>query len=696
MAMQRSKVLIVDDVPANLLVLSKLLKKLSVDVYEAGSAKEALKRLLYDDFAVMLVDVQMPAMDGYEFAELIRKEPSTRTIPIIFITANLLDEQYLFRGYEVGAVDYICKPFNEEILLNKIRVFIELHDAKTKALDLGKQNQLILNTAGEGICGLDSQGKIRFANPAANTMLGTEITGTLFFDYLSGKGCDMRQECSARDMYATCLSGQTYREDDSIMIRSDGSVLQVAYTITPITDRKEESLASVVVFQDISKRKELEAELELMAKTDIVTGLANRALFQKNLDMAISRATRHDKMLAVMFLDMDRFKSINDTLGHHNGDLLLKKFGERLVHSVRSADSIARIGGDEFTVIIEDIDEISNVLQVTQKIQANIKKPFSLEGKEVYVGASIGVSIFPWCGEDAQTLIKHADTAMYRAKERGRNMCEIFNAEMSAQLAQRVEMEHDLHRALEHKEFQLVYQPKVDLLSGKILGFEALLRWNHPKSGCISPSKFIALAEECKLIIPIGEWVINTACDQLNYLLNAGLPADFTFAVNLSSHQLAEHDFVNNILRITNSKHVDPRLLELELTESSIMKNVNQSMASLNKLHQLGFGISIDDFGTGYSSLNYLKKLPVQVLKIDKSFIKDITRNGNDAAIVKAIIAMAESLELTVIAEGVETKEQLTILKEFHCQQGQGFHFSKPLPLDHIPDVCTKKQGYLH
>lgn len=430
------------------------------------------------------------------------------------------------------------------------------------------------------------------------------------------------------------------------------------------------------------EHKKEKQRLSYLARFDVLTGLANRGFFREQLVKALARADRGKMPMALMFLDLDRFKVINDTLGHDVGDQLLKLVAHRLQGCVRGGDIISRIGGDEFTVIQERVTRVQDVEVVAQKIINTMAQPFALEGQELFIGTSIGIALYPYHGKDADTLIKNADTAMYCTKENGRNNFNYYLPEMGAEASKRLELEHNLRKALENQEFQLYYQPQVSLVSGEIVAVEALLRWRRSDTGeLVPPSDFISIAEETGMIVPIGEWVLNTACAQVKKWQTTNMP-HIRVAVNLSARQFHQKELVNVVRSALRDYDLNPDCLELELTESLIMEYMQVGSTTLGELKKMGIYISIDDFGTGYSSLSCLKHLPIDTLKIDQSFINNITTDEDNAAIAGAIIAMGKSLRLNVIAEGVETKDQVSYLTDHGCVVGQGTYFNEPVPAE--------------
>ena len=440
---------------------------------------------------------------------------------------------------------------------------------------------------------------------------------------------------------------------------------------------------------DITERKKAEERLDYMAHFDALTGLPNRILLKDRLEQAIAVSRRSGRKAGVLFLDLDNFKNINDSFSHRFGDFLLHAVSERLKDVLRESDTIARIGGDEFIVLLSGIEGSNDAARVARKITESMREPFAVEDRVLNITASIGISLYPDDGDGSDTLIKNADTAMYRAKEVGRNNYQFFTQEMNDRVFERLSMENNLRRAIEREEFVLHYQPQVDIKTGKIIGTEALIRWQHPDMGLVPPGRFIHIAEDSGLIVPIGEWVLRTACRQNREWQIAGLQA-IPVAVNLSAIQFRQPDFLEAVKRAVMDTEIDPRYVELELTERAVMQDVEAAVATMQEMKGMGFLLTIDDFGTGYSSLNYLKRFPIDKLKIDQSFVRDITTDPDDASITLAIISMAHSLGLRVIAEGVETAEQLAFLREHGCDEIQGYYFSKPVPADEFAGLLQK------
>ncbi|UCE79969.1 MAG: EAL domain-containing protein [Nitrospiraceae bacterium] len=474
--------------------------------------------------------------------------------------------------------------------------------------------------------------------------------------------------------------------------RKDGEVFPKWLTVTAVRDSEGIPMRYVGVFSDISAIKQTEDELQFYAHYDILTRLPNRLLFHDRLQQAMMHGKRNKTFLALMYLDLDRFKNINDTLGHRIGDVLLQKVAERLQAMVRKNDTISRFGGDEFVIILPDLHAVEEAGALGQKIVDEISQPFPIENHELYISASIGITMFPSDGETEDILIRNADTAMYHAKESGKNRFHFFKKEMNDTSTERLRIEHNLRKAIEQEEFVLYYQPRVDLASENIIGMEALIRRQEP-DWLMPPSYFIPLAEETGLIVPIGIWTLRTACMQTrSWQQEQGL-SDLRVSVNVSAKQFHEKDFVRMVRATLEESGLEPRYLELEVTERSILTDVEGTIRILQKLKDMSIHISLDDFGTGYSSLSYLRRLPIDTLKIDRSFVMDITKSTEGTAVVKAIISLGHSLNLTVLAEGAETEAEYNFLRENGCNELQGFYFSVPLSVEAFQKFVKRKRS---
>lgn len=542
----------------------------------------------------------------------------------------------------------------------------------------------VFETTFEGIMMTDAHLAIESINPAFTKITGYELHEVLGKkpDILSSGRHDpeyyrkMRLELAENG----CWQGEIWNR------RKNGEIYPEWLSISTVKNPEGQVSNYVAIFSDITERKASEDHVRHLAHHDALTNLPNRTLLMERLSHALAHAHRHSQMVAVMFLDLDRFKNINDTLGHAVGDQLLKSVAERLSECVREDDTVARLGGDEFVIILEGVSSIQDVAGVAQKLINALERPVILERQEMFVTTSIGISVYPDDGDSADILIKHADTAMYRAKEQGRNNGQFYTADMNELALERLTMENSLRHALERNEFMLYYQPQVDLRTRRITGMEALLRWQHPDFGLVLPSRFIPIAEETGLIVPIGEWVLRAACFQNKAWQDAGMPR-LHVAVNLSARQFKQPNLVNIVSQTLADSGLEPRYLELEITESIAMERAEETIARLNELKAMGVSISMDDFGTGHSSLSYLKRFPIDTLKIDQSFVQDVLLDSQDAAIAAAITTMARSLKMKVVTEGVETKEQIDFLREHDRNEVQGYYFSHPLPADAFADL---------
>jgi len=485
------------------------------------------------------------------------------------------------------------------------------------------------------------------------------------------------------------IERQTLTNYEECLRRKDGTLVWVLENETLVDGPEGPVIEGTII--DITERKRAEEQVKHLAFHDTLTSLPNRLLFNDRLDMAVVQAHRAHQKLATLFLDLDRFKVINDSLGHSVGDELLRRIAERVTGCIREGDTVARLGGDEFTVLVPAIAHEEDAAKIAQKILEVLRLPFFIDQRELFVTTSIGVAIYPGDGQDAETLVRNADTAMYRAKEQGRDNYQLYTPGMNSKALERLSLESRLRQALHNEELVLYYQPLIDLSSGHVRGAEALLRWRHPALGLIPPAEFISLAELSGLIVPIGQWVLRTACAQLRRWHDMGYP-NLSVAVNLSSRQFQQTDLVHQVTDALERSQLPPGALDLEITESNAMQNAEVSISTLGSLKDLGVSLSMDDFGTGYSSLNYLKRFPIDRIKIDQSFVRDVTQDPDDAAIAIAVIAMAHSMQLSVVAEGVETEEQLAFLRQNRCDEMQGYLFSPPVPAEEFEELLKSNR----
>jgi diguanylate cyclase (GGDEF)-like protein/PAS domain S-box-containing protein len=551
--------------------------------------------------------------------------------------------------------------------------------------------EVTLNSIGDAVLSTDLQCNVSYMNMVAEAMTGwgyKEALGrplTEVFQIIDGV---TRQAVDSPAQRAIAENRTVGLTSDCVLVRRDGFESPIEDSTAPIHGRDGRAVGAVIVFHDVSASRSMAQKMFHLAQHDFLTGLPNRVLLAERLSQAIRLANRHHKQVALLFLDIDYFKHINDSLGHAVGDRLLQSVGERLKACMRATDTVCRQGGDEFVVLLGEIDQPQDAAHVAETLRARLSLPHAIGGHELHVTLSMGISVYPDDGSEVDVLMQNADTAMYHAKAGGRNSYQFFTADMNIRAVQRLFVESSLRRALKQKEFVLHYQPKIDLGSGLMIGAEALIRWQDPHLGLIPPEQFVPMAEECGLIVPIGRWVIREACRQIQAWIEAGLHV-VPVSVNISAVEFRREDFLADVALILKETGVAPRYLELELTESILMQDTESSASVLVAIKAMGMHLAIDDFGTGYSSLSYLKRFPIDALKIDQSFVRDITTNADDATIVNAVIGMGKNLKQRVIAEGVETAEQLALLQLQQCDEGQGFLFSPPLGADDFAEWLT-------
>ncbi len=651
----------------------------SYDLEWVRNSTEALGYLPDKQVAAVLLGFSLPddeCMDS--LSSLIAAAPE---VPVL-VLCGTEREELAKKAVSRGAQDYLLAGHLDTYSLTRALSKAIERKIVDDALYLERERAMVtLNSIGDAVLCTDVFGKITYLNAAAEVMTGwrrEEAAGQPLREVF--RIVDGTTRAVARDPMEMAV-----REDktvgltvDCVLIRRDGHEAAIEDSAAPIHDRSGHVIGAVIVFHDVSSARAMSLKMTHSAQHDVVTNLPNRLLLNDRISMSISMAHRQNRSVAVLFLDLDRFKYINDSLGHAIGDHLLQSVSRRLVAGLRGSDTVSRQGGDEFIILLSDISSEDDAAISARKILALLNAPHSVDQQELHINGSIGISVYPKDGEDAETLIKNADTAMYHAKELGRNNFQFFTKEMSLRAMERQSLEGDLRGALDRKEFFLHYQAKVNLDSGQITGVEALLRWRHPRRGLIAPAQFIAIAEDCGLIVPIGRWVLTEACRQARRWARAHLPM-LPIAINVSALELQMDGFVHGIRSVLAETGMEARYLELELTEGVLMDDAEATISVFHELKSIGVRLAVDDFGTGYSSLSYLKQFPISVLKIDRSFIRQITHNPDDSRIVSAIISMGRSLNYQVVAEGVETKEQRKYLQSQHCTEGQGYLFSEPL-----------------
>jgi diguanylate cyclase (GGDEF)-like protein/PAS domain S-box-containing protein len=683
-------ILVADDDAGSRMLVRAALEQSGFEVVEAGTGAEAVAQFAERRPQLILLDVVMPEMDGFQACATIRRLPDGAAVPVLMLT-GLEDLDSIRKSYEAGATDFVTKPMNWVILSQRVRYMLRASDA-TLAL---QESEARLATAqriarlGNWETELDD-GEVRWSDemyrifgvdPAAFTPRIERFLELVHPD-------DRELLVDARE---GVVAGHGPRKLDLRVTLADGSkrVVHEQMQLLPAGNGIPARLAGTT--QDISERKHAEEQIRFLAYFDGLTRLPNRILFNDRLQILLPILRRQQHSLAILFLDLDRFKGINDTLGHTAGDRLLQEVSDRFRRCVRATDTIARgqeadrvetvarLGGDEFVVAIPELRRGEDAARVARRILDALERPIELDGHEVVVAASIGISLYPQDGDEVETLLKYADAAMYKAKESGGNRFEFYDRAMTKAAFLRLSLEGALRKALERRELELFFQPQVDVGSGKLVGAEALIRWRNPERGLISPADFIPLAEETGLIGPIGEWVLRRACAEAKTW--EGFDAKpLTVAVNLSGCQFQQGQIVDVVQDAVEAAGIDPRTLDVEITESVLMRNADDTVSKLQALRDMGVGVSLDDFGTGYSALSYLKRFPITSLKIDRTFVRDVATDAGDAAITTAIIGIAQGLGLSVIAEGVENETQLSVLEKQGCTLMQGFLFGRPVP----------------
>jgi len=685
-------ILLIEDHKPDAILLRELLAentRQSFRLVHAERLEDGLALLKRERFDAALLDLSLPDAFGQDtFWRLHRQAP---TLPIIVLT-GLDDEDLAVTLAQAGAQDYLVKSdLSSGILHRSIRYAIQRKRVEEKL----RLAATVFDNTQEGILITDDKTNIISVNQALCSITGYQAD-ELIGNTPSIIKSEQHSHAFFRQLWDILNKSGQWR-GEIWNRRKNGEIFPTWVNISAVRSNSASEPSSrishyVAVFTEITELKLSEERLNYLAHHDPLTGLPNRLLFHDRLEQAVLQAQRNKFMVAVMFLDLDRFKIINDTLGHVIGDELLVAVAERLKRCAREIDTIARLGGDEFAVIITQIHQESDVELVAKKIIHTLSSVYSVGGYEVFITASIGINLYPGIDNDRGKLLENADVAMYHAKQYGRNNYKFYSTDMNAVAFERLMLETNLRHALEREEFTLYYQPQIDMQSGQVNGVEALIRWQHPDLGLVSPLEFIPLLEETGLILPVGEWVIRTACGQIREWLDAGFPP-LTMAVNLSARQFRQPNLIEMIEQMLLEFDIPPELLELELTESVMMDDIEETVATLQKFKQLGLKIAIDDFGTGVSSLGYLKHFPIDTLKISHDFVLNLPADSADASIASAVIGLARNMQLSSVAEGVENQGQMDFLRGQDCERIQGFLFSRPIPSDQMTALLMNWQA---
>jgi diguanylate cyclase (GGDEF)-like protein/PAS domain S-box-containing protein len=657
------------------------------DVEWVSKLSDGLERLATSRTSAMLLDLHLPDSPGLDALDaLLRAAPA---IPIIVVGADE-SEEIARRVVRAGAHDYLfLNRLDSYWLPHALRRAIERKLSDEASFSERERVEVTLNSIGDAVISIDISGRVTYLNRIAEAMTGwprAETVGRPIEEVL--RIVDGATREPAADPMERAMAGNDtpILLSNCILIRRDGSESAVEHSAAPIHDRLGLLTGAAIVFRDISAARATSLRISHLASHDPLTDLPNRLLLGDRLARALALAHRHQRRLAVLFLDIDRFKHINDSLGHMLGDELLRAVGREVTMCVRSSDTVSRHGGDEFVVVLSELEHAEDAAIGAQKIIAALTRPQTLAGHEVHITVSIGISVYPDDGEDAETLLKSADMALYHAKDQGRDCYQFFKPDLNVRAVERQSIEAGLRSALARREFVLLYQPKMNLTTGAVVGAEALIRWRNPDRGWVEPAQFVSIAEDCGLIRPIGRWVVHEACRQAQEWQDAGL-RPIPVSVNISAVEFRSRDFLKNIVDILKETRLDPRYLEIELTESVLMAHVEATKSVLHALKTLGVQLAIDDFGTGWSSLSYLRQFPIDALKVDRSFVGEITSGPSGAPIVSAVISLGKSLKHRVIAEGVETLDQLAFLQAEGCGEGQGYYFSRPLVAEQFARV---------
>lgn len=654
---------------------------------------DAEAHLAGQSVSAVLLDLDCP--DASAEDAILRAHAAARGSSIVLLSSQK-DEAFAMSAMEDGVQDYLIKgQIEPRELMRALRNSVARKILEADLFSEKNRAQITLDSIGDAVMCTDNFGNISFLNPVAERMTGWSLKEAFGRPLAES----FRIMDAATGNIAPNPTTSTIKCDqmpslpaNCILTRRDGHQIFIEDSVAPIRDGNGQEDGFVLVFRDVSESRAQSEKITHLAEHDALTGLPNRLLLNDRLNQAIGRTDRRTSLIAILFLDLDGFKHINDSLGHSIGDRILESVAKRLQGCVRSPDTVSRQGGDEFVVLLHDMKHAEYAAITARRMLKEVAALHSIDGRDLNVTASIGISIFPGDGQDAETLIKNADTAMYKAKEGGRQTYRFFTSEMNVLAVKRQSMEEDLRRAFDRHELTLNYQPIVNLKSGSINGAEALLRWTHPTRGQVGPSEFIPVAEDCGLILSIGAWVLREACSQAKAWTDAGLPP-ITISVNVSANQFRSEGFLESITAILDETGLSPEFLNLEITEGVLMERSKLGAPILKTLRDRGVQVSVDDFGMGFSSLSFLQKYPLDALKIDQSFVRQISEIPSDMSIVRAIISMGQSLKLRVIAEGVESAQDLAFLRAENCDEAQGFYLNRPVPAEQFAELHKRQSG---
>jgi len=686
-------VLLIENDPADASVIREILATVPVDVEWVRELSDGLERLSRAGIGAVMLNLFLPDSQGMAtFDEVFAAVPY---IPIL-VLSDSESEDLSTLSIQRGAQDYVLKSHLDRYWLPRaLRNMVERKILK-EALFLEKERaEVMLNSIGDAVLSTDVSGNVTYLNLVAEAMTGwpwKEASGRPVAEVFKIIDGSTREPARSPLELAIQENKTVGLATNCILVRRDGYESGIEDSSAPIHDREGRVTGGVMVFHDVSVARAMALQMSHLAQHDCLTDLPNRILLKVLLTHAIALARRHDYRLAVLFLDLDRFKNINDAMGHIVGDRLLKLVAERLVVCLRGSDRVSREGADEFVVMLSDIKSVDHAAQVAKKILSELMVPYRIDHHDLDVTASIGISIYPDDCEDAEALLKAADTAMSAAKKQGRNNYQFFRNDMNVHARERQSLEGSLRHALERKEFVLHYQPKINLETCAITGAEALIRWQHPDRGLVPPDQFLPIAEDCGLMVPIGQWVTRQACTQARAWMDAGFRA-MPVAVNISATEFRNDGYIADLRAILTDVCLEPRYLEIELTETVLMQHSEAIASMLRALKAMGIRLALDDFGTGYSSLSYLRRFPIDALKIDRSFVQEIAGDSSDAPIIQAVIGMGKSIKLRVTAEGVETSDQFAFLQDRHCDEGQGYYFSPPVVAEQFAELLRSGMG---